>query len=466
MSHDKSLKQLLDSTGNTDDSSERSLRADAAGPTTGDVSLKKHFNVDSVDSPAPRYHDIPGGTITVSYDHVNHHSAYGVNIGAVSIKLNMPNAKSPYNHITVKLYDDTGTLLQTGTGYHKQVINFRDVDSGTEGFRVYVLEFLNTNGGMGQTYVVKMPSTYKIPWAFETMSSDPRVDRWYPWGQTEAGGFDWNTFSDTDNDVPEGHTNVKGYSHFNPHNHRQVPYISGDSITKQGVTIPHAGSITISPIFGGEAPRFDRVKKESSHYEWSLTSGSGMFTITETTVNSMPALKIQNAMTNPGYKYTGKVTLRYSDEWNTHATNYNNTLVIPVTLLGGDFPGMVYYSKAETLSTYYDQNDAAVYVVGIAALTPTTTSWRISLLDGTTLLQQATRTGQWHFSNPVSFTNINTINDANRDGTADSYVQKAYTIRLEDLSTGSRREASIPVGYGTGSQPKWLNVLPPKATAG
>ena len=455
MSHDKSLKKLLDSTGNTDDSSNRSLKADAAGGLAGDVSLKKDFNVDSVNSPAATYHDIPGAEFTVSPDHYLHEPAYAVDLGKISIKLIMPNARSPYNHITVKLYDDTGSLLQTGTGYHGQIINFRGLDSGTEGFRVYVLEMLNTNGGMGQTFVAKVDNESRQPWVFQTLTSSPRVDQWY-----DTPHFQLSVRPD-----PHTHSDESPVGTTKPHRHYDIPHISGDSITKQGITIPHGGSITLSPIFGNEAGRFTRVKKESTHYEWAITAGSGMFTITETTVNGNPALTVANAMTNPGYKYTGKVTLRYSDEWNEHATNYNNTLEIPVTLLGGDFPGMVYYSKAETLSTYYDQNDAAVYVVGIAALTPTTTSWRISLLDGTTLLQQATRTGQWFFSNPVTFSSINTIQDSNNDGTADSYVKKSYTIKLEDLSTGATRTASIPVGYGTGTQKKWVNVLPPKATA-
>ena len=125
-----------------------------------------------------------------------------------------------------------------------------------------------------------------------------------------------------------------------------LPHISGDSITKRGITLPSGGSITISPYFGGEGPRFKQIKKRSEHYTWSKISGD--FTVAETTVNGIPAYRLTSNLSTPGVVTKGEVSVQYSDEFNTHATKYDTLIKIPVTSLGGDIPGIAAYATPET----------------------------------------------------------------------------------------------------------------------
>ena len=170
MSHNTSLRQLLSSTGHTDqEGNARSLRSNAAAGGSGDVSLKKDFVVKSVNNPVLQYHDIPGGKISVAGDHLDHHGTYGYNLGVIAIELKNPNSPTgDYSHITVKIYDDQGSVHATATGRHGQVVVFRDIDAGnsSSGFKVYTVELINTNGGMGQRYPVKLFNTDRTSFSY------------------------------------------------------------------------------------------------------------------------------------------------------------------------------------------------------------------------------------------------------------------------------------------------------------
>ena len=242
-----------------------------------------------------------------------------------------------------------------------------------------------------------------------------------------------------------------------------LPHITGDSITKKGITLPSGGSVIISPYFGGEGPRFKQIKKRSEHYTWSKISGD--FTATETTVNGIPAYRLTSNLSTPGVVTRGEVSIQYSDEFNTHATKYDTLIKIPVTSLGGDIPGIAAYATPESHSLYYDNDDAAVYVVGISPITPTTTNWRITLLDGGKVVAQTTKTGQWFFNNPVSFTNLSTVKDTNSDGTADTYVDVFYTLRVEDTDTGAKRETAIDLRHSGNTHGHLWSVLAPPIPA-
>ncbi|MBC8416917.1 hypothetical protein H8E06_01130 [bacterium] len=464
MSHNTSLRQLLSSTGHNDqESNARSLRSNAAGGAAGDVSLKKDFVVTSVNSPIPQYHDIPGGKISVAGDHLDHHGQYGYNLGVIAIELKNPNSPAgEYSHITVKLYDDTGSVHATTTGRHGQVVVFRDLDAGnnTSWFKLYTIELINTNGGMGQRYPVKLFNTARSSFSYKFDASN---QSWVEDGVFNPQVLGYEYFPGANND-PNGDkkVNVPGEGLTDNYLHYvfDLPHITGDSITKNGITLPSTGSVTISPFFGGEGPRFTEIKKRSEHYTWAKISGN--FTTTEVTLHGIPAFQLTSNLTTPGIVTRGEVSIQYSDEFNTDASKYDTLIKVPVTSLGGDIPGIAAYATPETYSVYHNADDAAVYVVGISPLTPTTTNWRVTLLNGGTVISQTTKSGQWFFNNPVSFTNLSTVEDTNADGTPDSDPDVFYTVRVEDVDTGAKRELAVDLRQSIGSDRHvWSQVVAP-----
>ena len=472
MSHDTSLRQLLSSTGSTtsQEDSAVSLKANAAGGASGDVSLKKDFVVEQVGTMKPTYSDVPGATVYVAVDHTVHNTAYSYNIGQITLHLNMPDiVTGTYAHITAKLYDDSGSLVQTGTGHHGSVITFKQLDGGTEGFRMYTVELMNTNGGMAQAWSTKVFTSSLQPWTYDANNHThwPQDADGIP-DTASVGTQHTGSYLDYKYGVPSGINTTKGvYSTF------EVPYIKGSDIGADGVQIPANTSITLSPLFKGEGGRFNRIKRLSTHYEFEQTSGSDFFTMTQVMSNGHPAVTLTSLIAAPGYVFKGNVRLRYSDEFNIDAINYNQYLNIPVTLLGGDYPGMAWYTTAEAYGsapTYDASNDGVIYVTGIPGLTPTTTSWRITLLSGSTQLQQTTKSGTWFWANPVTFSGL--------DGDA------SYTVRVEDMGNTATREQNVTVGKegntahkkpgepgydGTDGQPKaplgteakWLHFVNP-----